>query len=82
MLPYLPEYTHIFGEFDFNLTPLAPPGKQVAIHNRPNYRASWAPHEEDGWYIVPEMNHYRCHKTYTPKTRAEGTSDTVEFSPK
>ena len=28
------------------------------------------------------MEHYRCHKAYIPKTRAEIISDTVEFPPK
>ena len=28
------------------------------------------------------MEHYRCHKSYTPKTRAEIISDTVDFSKK
>ena len=43
-LPHLSSYTHIFGEFYFNRTPLAPPGTRIVIHNRPNDRASWAPH--------------------------------------
>ena len=45
-LPHLSSYTDIFGEFDSNRTPFAPPGTRVAIHNSPNYRASWAPHGE------------------------------------
>ena len=28
------------------------------------------------------MEHYRCHKAYIPKTRAERISDTVELPPK
>ena len=28
------------------------------------------------------MEHYRCHKSYTPKKRKEIISDTVEFLPK
>ena len=28
------------------------------------------------------MEHYRCHKAYIPKTRAERISDTVEYPPK
>ena len=28
------------------------------------------------------MEHYRCHKSYTPKTRAEQISDTVKLFPK
>ena len=52
-LPHISAYTHIFGEFDFNHTPLAPPGTRVVMYNRPKYRASWAPHGEYGWYIGP-----------------------------
>ena len=64
-----------------NRTPLAPLGTIVIIQNRPNGHASWAPHGEDGWYIGLEIEHYICHETYTPKTRAEIISDTVEFPP-
>ena len=35
-LPHISVYTHIFGEFDFNCTPLAPPGTRIVMHNRPN----------------------------------------------
>ena len=51
------------------------------MHNRPNDCSSWAPNLEDGWYIVTAMEHYRCHKAYTPNTRAERISDTVEPPP-
>ena len=81
-IPHLSAYTHIFGEFYFNCTPLAPPGTQLVVHNRANYCASWAPHGKDGWYIGPEMEHYIFHKTYIPNTRGEIISDTVEFFPK
>ena len=52
------------------------------MHNIPNDGSSWAPHGEYGCYIGPEMEHYRFHKSYTPKTRAERISGTVEFHPK
>ena len=39
-------------------------------------------HGEYGWYIGPEMEHYRRHKVYIPKTRAELISYTVEPPPK
>ena len=81
-IPHLSAYTYISGEFDYNRTPLAPPGKRLVIHNRPNERASWEPHGEESWYIGPEMEHCRCHNTYIPKTRAERISDTVDFPPK
>ena len=53
ILPHLSAYTHIFGEFYYNRTPLAPPGTRILIHNRPNDIASWAPHVEYGWDIGP-----------------------------
>ena len=43
-IPHLSDYTHIFGEFYYNRTPLSPPGKRIVIHNRPNDQASWVPH--------------------------------------
>ena len=54
-IPNISAYTHIFGKFDFNRTPLSPPGTRVVIHNKPNVHASWDPHGENGWYIGPEM---------------------------
>ena len=51
--PHISAYTHIFGEFDFNCTPLAPPSTRLVMHNRQNDCASWVPHGEYGWYIGP-----------------------------
>ena len=69
-LTHLSTYTNIFGGFYYNRTPLAPPVTEVVIHNSPNDSASWTPHEDDGWYIGPEIEHYICHKLYSPKTKA------------
>jgi hypothetical protein len=38
---------HIFGQFDFNRTPLAPPGTRSVAHVKPKDRKTWAPHGED-----------------------------------
>ena len=54
-LLHISAYNNISGEFYFNRTPLSPPGMRVIIHNIPNYRASWAPHGEDKWYIGTEI---------------------------
>ena len=82
ILPHISASTHIIEEFNYNCTPLEPPGKIMVIHNRKNNRASWAPHGEYSWYIGPSTEHYRFHKSYTPKTRPARISDTVKFSPK
>ena len=57
--PKISAYAYLFGEFDFNTTPLAPPGTRVVFHSKPAVRGSWAPNGEDAWYIDPSMEHYR-----------------------
>jgi hypothetical protein len=42
--PHLSAYASLFGQFDFNKTPLAPPGTRVIVHGKPRQRGSWAPH--------------------------------------
>ena len=68
--------------FDFNKTPLAPPGTKVVFHSKPDQRASWAFHGVEGWYIAPAPNHYRCLTIYVPTTRSQIVSDTVKFIPR
>ena len=49
---------YIFVEFNYNRTPLDPPGTRIVINDRPKNRAIWAPHGEYGWCIVPSTEHY------------------------
>ena len=79
--PNLSAHAYLFGQFDFNATPLAPPGTKVVIHSKPEKRASWDPNGRDGWYIGPSMFHYRCMKCFIPKSRAEINADTLIFFP-
>jgi hypothetical protein len=67
--------------FDYNRTPLAPPGTKILIHEKPNQRRSWDPHGVEGWYRGPATKHYRCYRVYITKTGAERITDTVEFPP-
>ena len=60
--PKLSAYAYLFGNFDFNKTPLAPPGTKVAVHIKPGNRPSWGHHVELGYYVGPAMEHYRCFK--------------------
>jgi hypothetical protein len=69
------------GTFDYNRTPLAPPGTKVLVHETPAQRKTWAPHGVDGWYIGAAPDHYRCHRTYIPATRKERIARTVQFFP-
>ena len=60
---------------------MAPPGTKILIHSKPNKRASWAFHGQEGWYIGPTTEHYRCVRCYLPRTYTEVVSDTVKFIP-
>jgi hypothetical protein len=79
--PRLSAHAYLFGEFNFNATPLAPPGTKVLLHKKPDDRTSWGPHGRQGWYIGPALDHYRCVTCFVPDTRKELISDTVTFLP-
>jgi hypothetical protein len=42
--PKLSAATHIYGQYDFNRAPMAPPGTRIISHETPNIRRTWAPH--------------------------------------
>jgi hypothetical protein len=77
--PKLSAATHIFGQYDFNRTPMAPPGTRIIAHETPSRTQTWAPHGQDGWYIGPALEHYRFYTVYITKTRGERIVETVEF---
>jgi hypothetical protein len=79
--PKLSAATHISGQYDFNRAPLAPPGKRIIAHETPGRRRTWAPHGQDGWYIGPALEYYRCYTVYITKTRSSRVVETVEFFP-
>ena len=79
--PRLSAHAQMNGAFDYNSTPLAPPGCRVVIHESPERRATWNSKGIDGYYIGPALQHYRCHKVYIPSTRSERIAKTVDFFP-
>jgi hypothetical protein len=74
-------YAQLNGHFDFNRTPLAPPGTRIIAHEKPDQRASWDPHGVDGYYVGPALDHYRCYQVHITKTKGTRIVDTVDFSP-
>ena len=72
-------YNEIWGNFDYNATPLGPPGCNVVVHDRDH--ASWGPRGTQGWYITRAEDHYRNHKCLMKETGAIKISDAVEFFP-
>jgi len=74
-------YSQIHGPFNFNATPIGPPGTRVIVHNKPSSRGTWAPHGEPAWYVGPAMEHYRNFTVYVPSTNAIRISDTLAWFP-
>ena len=79
--PSLSARASLFGNFDFNRTPMVPPGTKVVAHQSADSRASFAQHGRVGWYIGPSMEHYRCYRIYLPDTMSEVDVLNVDFFP-
>ena len=65
--------------FDYNKTPLTPPGTKVVVYETPEVRGTRSLHGVDGWYIDSVRKHYRCHRVYITKTRTERIARTAHF---
>jgi hypothetical protein len=79
--PQVSTQAHMHGAFDFNRTPLAPPGTKVLIHEKPDIQGTWAPHAVKGWYLGPATRHYRCYRVWAWNTNAERVADTLACFP-
>jgi hypothetical protein len=56
--PQLSAYAQIHGSFNFDKTPLAPPGIKVHTHERADSRETFSVHSARGYYVGPCLNHY------------------------
>ena len=70
-------YEVLNGPFNYDATPLAPPGCKTIAFESTQSRKSFASHGIPAWYIGPTLEYYRCYKVYVPKTRAERVCDTI-----
>jgi len=46
--PNLLAWAQLYGTFDFNRTPITPPGMQVLVHEKPTTWHMWVPHGQAG----------------------------------
>ena len=79
--PKLSAHTQLHGIFDFNRTPLVPPGIRVLVHVKPADRTTWSPHAANGWYVGPALDSYRCYTVWMWDTRATRVCDTLTWLP-
>jgi hypothetical protein len=79
--PSLSAYASLYGNFDFNRTPLAPVGTKILAHVNAAERTSFGVHGRPGWYIGPSLGHYRCWRCHLSDTHAEVDVLKVDFFP-
>ena len=80
--PKLLSWAYLFGNFDFNKSPLLPLGTKIILHTKPGKRASWDFHGEQEYYIGPTINHYRSITCYVSKIHREWITYTAKIIPK
>ena len=51
--PKLSAEAQLNGNFDYNITPLAPSGTAVVAHENPSQRGLWSVHGARVWYLGP-----------------------------
>ena len=78
--PTMSAYTQLNCEFEFNRTPMAPPGKRIIVYNNPHNRRTRNPNGKKAWYVRPVMLHYRCLTVYIPNKDKKRISNPMEFS--
>ena len=79
--PRLSAYACLFGNFDFNRTPLSVPGTKVAAHDPPSQRYTFAPHGTVGYYVGPALEHYRCYTIFFPSTQRTRECISLQWFP-
>ena len=62
-------YNEIWGNFDYNETPLAPPGCLIIANNQAQGSKIWIDHSIQEFFIGPAKNHHWCYNVYIPTTR-------------
>ena len=68
--PNISAYEAIWGPYDWNHFPLAPPVCKAVIYKSPTARGSWGSCGTDAWYLGPSVDHYQCNNYFVPETRA------------
>ena len=56
--PSLSAHASLFGNFDFNQTPLAPPGTKIVAHTNSDTQTTFGEHGKVEWYVGPSPEHY------------------------
>ena len=79
--PHISAFNHLEGIFDYNDTPMAPPGLKVLVYKTPTHKRTWAQDGVEALYICHAPLHYCNFKYYVNATRGERTATSVSFFP-
>ena len=79
--PRISAYEAIWGPYDWNCFPLAPPGCKAVTYESPTARGLWGSRETDAWYLGLSLDHYRCNHYFIPETQAYRISGRQSYSP-
>jgi len=80
--PNLSTWAQVYGNYDFNRTPITPPGIKVLVHEKPKNQTTWAPHAIKGWYVGPALQLYWCYCTWITNTQCnKRIADTLTWFP-
>ena len=77
--PTISAWECINGPFNFDATPLGPPGSRALVHAKPENRRSWDYRSNDAFYVGPALHHYRCYTLLKKESQAVIISDTICF---
>ena len=80
--PSLSEDAYLFGSYDFNKSPIEPPGTRMVVHGKPGNCRSLGHHGTPGWYIGQSLDHYRFVQCYMPVTVILRITYTLQYIPK
>ena len=77
----LTTYEELNGKFDWNLTPISPPGTRGMIFIHPDSRNTFALHCGEAFTVGRARHHYRLLEFYVPTTRGYHISGTFRLDP-
>ena len=79
--PNLSVHAKIFGNFNYECTPMDPPGIKVLLRGCGKDCGLWSLHVLSRWYIFPSLERYHCHQIWIPATNSVCIGKTVSCFP-
>ena len=77
--PKLSYYAYIFGQYDSNKNPMAPPSKVVVVHDKPRQSTSWGHCGTRGRYIGEALDHCISMICCMPSTEVIRITNTFQY---